>query len=157
MTNQYSTPNSDVYNAQQQEDRNYLGFWARLVASLLDNIWMGIVLLILLFVLGQIGVLTLSAESNSPPELLLQILVPFILVMMLWNRYASTPGKMIFKAKILDADTLEPVPTGRLFLRYIGYIISSLPLFLGFLWVAFDRKKQGFHDKIARTVVVRVN
>jgi uncharacterized RDD family membrane protein YckC len=39
--------------------------------------------------------------------------------------------------------------------RYVGYIISTIPLCLGFLWVGFDSKKQGWHDKIAGTVVVR--
>ena len=40
------------------------------------------------------------------------------------------------------------------FLRWIGYMLSSLPLNLGFLWVAFDARKQGFHDKLAGTVVI---
>ncbi len=39
-------------------------------------------------------------------------------------------------------------------LRYVGYILS-LPLFLGFIWVLFDPQKQGWHDKIASTVVIR--
>jgi hypothetical protein len=39
-------------------------------------------------------------------------------------------------------------------LRYIGYIISGLLLSLGFLWIVFDAKRQGWHDKIARTIVI---
>lgn len=156
MTNQYASPESDVLNPNVEESNyRYIGFWARVVASILDNIWMGVLILIVLLILAQFGLLEFSMESSSGLEILIQVLVPFSLIMFLWNRYASTPGKMIFKAKILDADTLEPVPPGRLFLRYIGYIVSTLPLMLGFLWVAFDKKKQGFHDKIARTVVVR--
>jgi len=42
-----------------------------------------------------------------------------------------------------------------LLLRYLGYYLSMLPLFLGFIWVGIDRRKQGFHDKIAGTVVIR--
>ncbi len=38
--------------------------------------------------------------------------------------------------------------------RYIGLIISCLVLFLGVIWVAFDARKQGWHDKIAGTFVV---
>ncbi|HLA48407.1 MAG TPA: RDD family protein, partial [Nitrospinota bacterium] len=41
------------------------------------------------------------------------------------------------------------------FIRYIGYIISEIPLFLGFLWIVFDKDKQGWHDKIAGTFVVK--
>lgn len=156
MTNQYEAPNAEVLNPNQNETNyHYIGFWARVLASILDNIWMGVFILILLVVLAQIGLLEFSLENSSGLEILIQVLVPFSLIMFLWNRYASTPGKMIFKAKILDADTFEPVPPGRLFLRYVGYIISTLPAMLGFIWIAFDGKKQGFHDKIARTVVVR--
>ncbi|PIP08224.1 MAG: hypothetical protein COX51_04865, partial [Syntrophobacteraceae bacterium CG23_combo_of_CG06-09_8_20_14_all_50_8] len=46
---------------------------------------------------------------------------------------------------------------GIAFLRWIGYFISALPLYIGFLWVAFDGKKQGWHDKLAGTVVILVN
>jgi len=42
-----------------------------------------------------------------------------------------------------------------LFVRYIGYFVSVIPFGLGFIWIAFDSKKQGFHDKLAGTVVVR--
>ena len=39
-------------------------------------------------------------------------------------------------------------------LRYLGYIVSIIPLFFGFIWILFSRKRQGWHDKIARTCVV---
>ena len=38
-------------------------------------------------------------------------------------------------------------------LRFLAYFVSALPLYLGFLWIALDRRKQGWHDKIARTIV----
>jgi uncharacterized RDD family membrane protein YckC len=41
-------------------------------------------------------------------------------------------------------------------LRYLGYIVSGAVFFLGFLWIAFDNHKQGFHDKIAETYVVKI-
>ena len=53
------------------------------------------------------------------------------------------------------ADTGEPPTTGKLLIRYLGYYVSTLALFLGFLWIAFDPRKQGWHDKMANTVVVR--
>jgi len=39
--------------------------------------------------------------------------------------------------------------------RYFGYFLASIPLGLGLLWVAFDKRKQGWHDKLAGTVVIR--
>jgi uncharacterized RDD family membrane protein YckC len=56
---------------------------------------------------------------------------------------------------IVDADTLGKPATGRLVLRYLGYYLSTIVLLLGFIWIAFDSRKQGLHDKIANTVVIR--
>jgi uncharacterized RDD family membrane protein YckC len=61
---------------------------------------------------------------------------------------------MAIGAKIIDAKTGKPPSTGSLVARYFGYIVSAMPLMLGFVWIAVDRRKQGFHDKIAGTVVV---
>ncbi len=157
MSEQYTAPQSEVLVSQREEEHyQYLGFWARVLASILDNIWISIVLIILLVVLGQIGLLNFSmTDTGGGLEITLQTLIPLLLVVGLWIKYASTPGKMAFGAKILDANTFEEVPPGRLFLRYIGYFVSLIPLGLGFLWVAFDSRKQGWHDKIAGTVVVK--
>ena len=48
----------------------------------------------------------------------------------------------------------DALSIGRALLRYFGYLVSALLLMLGFVWIAFDRRKQGFHDKIAGSVVV---
>lgn len=39
-------------------------------------------------------------------------------------------------------------------IRYFAYLVSILPLGLGFLWIIWDKRRQGFHDLIARTVVL---
>lgn len=153
MSNVYNTPDSNL--AQADTEYEYVGFWMRLAASILDNIWMGVVIFIVLAILAAAGLVTLSEDDYSAPSILVQVVLPAVLVIGLWARYASTPGKMVFKAKIVDANTFEPVSTGRLVLRYIGYFVSILTLFLGFIWVGIDARKQGFHDKIAGTVVVK--
>jgi len=63
---------------------------------------------------------------------------------------------MAISAKIVDAQTGEKASTGQLVGRYFGYYISGIPLGLGIIWVAFDKRKQGWHDKLAGTVVVRM-
>jgi uncharacterized RDD family membrane protein YckC len=68
----------------------------------------------------------------------------------------QTPGKILLKLQVVGT-TGKRLTYGIAFLRWIGSIISSLPLFLGFLWVAFDSRKQGWHDKIAGTVVELVD
>jgi uncharacterized RDD family membrane protein YckC len=67
----------------------------------------------------------------------------------------ATPGKMAITAKVVDAATGERASMAQLIMRYFAYFISSLPLGLGFIWVAFDKRKQGWHDKIAGTVVIK--
>ena len=80
---------------------------------------------------------------------ILQFIVLGIVVIPLWFYRSATPGKMLLNMKIVDADTLGKPSTYRLLLRYFGYI-----LFPGFLWIAVDRRKQGWHDKLANTVVI---
>jgi uncharacterized RDD family membrane protein YckC len=67
----------------------------------------------------------------------------------------ATPGKMAIGAKIVDAKTLGKPSTGQLIGRYFAYYLSSIVLLLGFIWVGFDARKQGWHDKLAGTLVVR--
>ena len=55
---------------------------------------------------------------------------------------------------------IRPVADGSItfgvaFLRLIGYLVSGAMFYLGFLWIAVDPRKQGWHDKIAGTVVIR--
>jgi uncharacterized RDD family membrane protein YckC len=77
-----------------------------------------------------------------------------IATILFWRYRGATPGKMAISAKIVDARTFGPPSTARLVVRYIAYIVSTVPLCLGFAWIGIDRRKQAFHDKIAGTVVV---
>jgi uncharacterized RDD family membrane protein YckC len=61
---------------------------------------------------------------------------------------------MLVKARIVTADGLRQPSTGRLIGRFLAYFVSIIPSFLGFLWIAFDKRKQGWHDKLAGTVVI---
>ena len=87
-------------------------------------------------------------------DFLLQVVVPAVAVILFWKYRGATPGKMAISAKIVDAQTGARPATGKLVLRYFAYLASTLPLLLGFVWIAIDRRKQGFHDKIAGTLVI---
>ncbi len=65
----------------------------------------------------------------------------------------STIGKLILRLKVVKKDGLD---IGYLdsFIRFVGYFISSIPVFLGFLWSCIDSNSQAWHDKIAGTVVI---
>ena len=71
-----------------------------------------------------------------------------------WHRWGATPGKIAFSAKIVDARSGGRPSLGRLAVRYLAYLASALPFCLGFAWIAVDRRKQAWHDKIAGTRVV---
>ena len=80
---------------------------------------------------------------------------PAVLVIVFWSIKQATPGKMIVGARIVDSKTGEPASIGQYIGRYLLYFVAFIPFGLGIVWVAFDRQKQGWHDKIAGTVVVR--
>jgi len=71
-----------------------------------------------------------------------------------WRYCGATPGKIALAVKIVDAATGQPPSTARLVVRFLAYFVSAAPLVLGFLWILVDRRKQGWHDKIARTIVI---
>jgi uncharacterized RDD family membrane protein YckC len=61
---------------------------------------------------------------------------------------------MIVRIKIVDAKTMREPRRGSLVGRYLVYFVSAIPLCLGFLWVAWGKRKREFHDKLAGTVVI---
>jgi uncharacterized RDD family membrane protein YckC len=66
----------------------------------------------------------------------------------------QTVGKKLLGIRVIDFATGGPIGYGRAFLRWLGRILSSIPLYLGYLWMLWDKEKQTWHDKIANCVVV---
>lgn len=85
----------------------------------------------------------------------LSILVNIAYFVFFWVWRGQTPGKMLLGIKVIREDGSK-VTVGVALLRYLGYIVSAAVLFIGFIWIAFDSRKQGFHDKMAETYVVRI-
>ncbi|MGQ0653614.1 MAG: RDD family protein [Betaproteobacteria bacterium] len=133
----------------------YVGFGDRLLAFVFDTLIFFIVSIPILIAIYGRDYLARSDEGFAGFwDFAIQAVVPAAAVILFWRRYGATPGKLAIYARIVDARTGEAPATGRLVARYFGYFISSLPLFLGFAWIAIDRRKQGWHDKIAGTLVV---
>ena len=87
-------------------------------------------------------------------DVVLKFIFPFMLAIWMWQKYMGTPAKCLFKMRIVDADTHQPITLSQAIGRYFSYIISMLPLFFGFFWVLFDTRKQAFHDILSNTVVI---
>ena len=139
------------------KDVEYVGFWARVGASLIDTALALVVIVPLL--LAIYGKAYFDVESSGliagPADLLISWVLPAIAVVLFWLHRQATPGKMAISARVVDAKTGSPLGVGQSIVRYLGYFVSTIPFGLGLLWVAFDPKKQGWHDKIAGSVVVR--
>ncbi|MBI3583237.1 MAG: RDD family protein [Nitrospinae bacterium] len=144
------------------------GFWRRLPAFIIDNIILQILTEIIITPLKLN--LDINETSFSSIEDIIQNLDTFIIYglsaiaiymtisCLYFTLFHGSTGQTIGK-KIMGVKVV-PVEDGMMtyrkaFVRYIGYGISEIPLFLGFLWIAFDKNKQGWHDKIAGTYVVK--
>ena len=133
----------------------YVGFWARVGASIIDSILMAIILVPIARIFGIGTDLEATLRLDSPANILINGVLPAIAVILFWIYRQATPGKMAIGAKIVDAKTGGKPSTGQMIGRYFAYYISTIVLLLGFIWVAFDPRKQGWHDKLAGTLVVR--
>ena len=133
----------------------YVGFWKRFVAFVIDTFIVVVVVVpLVLAIYGWDYGNRAGSVFAGFWDFVIQVVFPAVAIIVFWRYRGATPGKMAISAKIVDAETLAVPSTGRLVVRYFAYIVSTLPLFLGFAWIGIDRRKQGFHDKIAGTVVV---
>ena len=135
----------------------YTGFWMRVMASIIDSVIYLLVAIPLAWQLFGTEYFLAERESESALELFVSYGLPAIAIILFWVYRAATPGKMLIKAEIRDARTGARPSTVQCCGRYLGYFLAIFPLFLGLIWVAFDSRKQGWHDKIAGTVVVYTN
>ena len=133
----------------------YAGFWLRFVSALMDSV---IILLITTPIVNAIYGEQYWGSTQlivGPWDFIVTWIAPAIAVVWLWSWKQATPGKMAIKAIIVDDTTGNPPTMKQWIIRYLGYYLSLIPLGLGYLWVAWDPKKQGWHDKLAGTVVIR--
>ena len=145
----------DLSTSQQLQ---YAGFWIRTGASIVDTILLLLVTYPILFLIYGPSYLDLTYEGafiRGGADFMISYVLPAVVVIAFWVIKQATPGKMAVSCKILDARTGNPPSSGQCIIRYLGYIVAVLPLGLGILWVAVDSRKQGLHDKMAGTVVVR--
>ena len=135
----------------------YAGFWIRVGASIIDSILLMMITYPILYaVYGWVGLDYGDAmKTTGFVDILLTWILPVVAVIWFWTAKQATPGKMLLSLRVVDAKTGGSLSVGQGLVRYVGYFVSAIPFCLGLIWVAFDSKKQGWHDKIAGTVVVR--
>jgi uncharacterized RDD family membrane protein YckC len=151
-----------------QAPLEYAGFWIRFWAFIVDSILVAVIVEPIVASIYEnsqtltdpmsVDMANLILDSFKPQgalDVLFSWVLPAVAIVLFWVYRAATPGKMLLRARIVDAETGAPPSVGQCVGRYLGYYVSIFTLFLGFLWIAFDPRKQGFHDKLAGTVVVR--
>ena len=129
----------------------YVGFWRRLAAMAID-------LFLLLFVAVPLTVWYVGdgwTRTQGIAAFVVNWVAPGLLILAFWYFRGATPGKMAISARVVDAHTLSAPRLPQLIVRLVGYSVSFFACLLGFLWVARDPRKQGWHDKMANTVVIR--
>ena len=149
----------------------YAGFWIRLVARLIDGLILGIPFGIVFGVFAVAGGVFANNASTSSQDtqnaaaaafggvfLLLYLLALVVQVgywIYFWGSSGSTLGMRLLHLKIVDANTGGPIGYGRATARFLMSIVNTWACYIGWIWVAFDPRKQGRHDKVANSVVLQ--
>ena len=139
------------------DDFEYVGFWVRVGASLIDTVLVLVVLTPLLLAIYGRAYFdnALSGVSSGSLDGLFNYVLPAVVVILFWLTKQATPGKMVFRARVVDARSGETLGVAQSIGRYLGYFVAIIPFCLGLIWVGLDARKQGWHDKLAGTVVIR--
>jgi uncharacterized RDD family membrane protein YckC len=138
----------------------YAGFISRLIAFSID---IAIIVVVLIFAgwllnamstIFQLGIL----ESIST---FFQIWVTSLIVLLFsagyyiffWTLIGKTPGKILLGLRVVSRSG-RPVTFWQALRRYVGYFLSAIALYIGYIWILLDNRRQGWHDKLADTFVV---
>src|SRR4051794_31631881 len=125
------------------------GWWTRFLAILIDSIGIGIIAGI---VSGLMGGSAVGSSQSQGIQLLLQAAY----FTYFWSEAGKgqTLGNRALNIRVVKTDGSYLDYVGA-FLRFVGFVIACAVLLLGVIWAAFDAQKQGWHDKIAGTYVVK--
>ncbi len=148
----------------------YAGFWIRVAARLIDGLILGVPFSILFGLFAAVaGVFASNANSSNQNAqgaaavvfggafLLLYLFAVAVSVgywIYFWGTTGETLGMRLLRLRIVDANTGGPIGYGRAVIRLLMTIVNTWACYIGWIWVAFDPRKQGWHDKVANTVVI---
>jgi uncharacterized RDD family membrane protein YckC len=153
-------------NQEIQKTIQVVGIGRRFAALFIDYLILTLVVNVILFlIIAPIfnpfqNISVPPTEIDQSTIILFNLVMNFIALLIVgiyfvsfWATKGQTLGKMALGIKVVTTNGL-PVSFGRAILRFIGYIVGSIIIWLGFIWAGFDGKRQGWHDKMANTYVV---
>ena len=124
----------------------YMGFWIRLAAWLIDAVLLSIVNFLVGFALGL---------GDNPFGFMVNLAITWTYHVAFVATKGQTIGKMLLGIQVVNAQGNIPGIGAVLLREIVGKFLSTIALGLGYLWVAWDKEKRGWHDHIAGTYVVR--
>jgi|LGOV01.1.fsa_nt_gb predicted Zn finger-like uncharacterized protein len=140
--------------------QQYAGFWLRVVASLLDSVVVFILQVVCGFVLGVSGAFVGGLGNGDGTMAVLLGLFTTVLGLAYYVIFTGscgqTLGKMALRIKVIRKDGGDLGYGGAALRETVGKFVSGIILGIGYLMVAFDERKQGLHDKIAGSYVVKL-
>ena len=126
------------------------GFWIRFVAIFIDGILLGIVA----------SIINVAFNGSVSLRTGLQTLLGLLYFTYFWSNSSPWPGQTLgskaLGIRVIKTDGSDLSITQAL-VRYVGFVVSEICLLIGLIWAAFDKNKQGWHDKIAGTYVVKAS
>ena len=144
---------------------NYASFWIRLAAAFIDGFIVSVALIVVFIVIGLIAGAAAAATGSSvatttttPTEVLADVIYLLLYAgyfVYFWGM-GQTPAMRWFGIYVADITTGGPIGFGRALTRFLGYMLSYLACYIGLIWALFDPRRQGWHDKLANTVVIRL-
>jgi uncharacterized RDD family membrane protein YckC len=140
----------------------YAGNGARFIAYLVDALIMGAIISVVFVVLTVIGLAEASNDNSAIAGLTVAIgfvgafLVYLTYLPWFWGHGGQTPGMKVLRVRVVREVDGGPLGVGQAYIRLVGFWVSSAVFYLGFIWILFDGRRQGWHDKIAGTVVIAV-
>ena len=134
----------------------YAGFWSRLVAFVIDGIVLNIAYIVLGFIVGfTYGLLFETEEGAEVLGWIISILTSWLYYALMESSSAqATLGKMALGVRVTNLDG-KRISFGKATVRYLGRFLSAITLGIGYLMIVFTEKKQGLHDMIAGTLVLK--
>lgn len=137
----------------------YASFWERAVAFTIDFFLFCVLSFLVSGLVGVIASALLGDALHTSVATILALLVmivsafvTFVIPLRLWK--GQTLGKRLLGIVVVN-ESGRDISWGQSFARLFLYIVSYLPVFLGFLWCIWDSRKRCFHDMIAHTLVVK--
>ncbi len=146
----------DIFKKLNSEGLRLGALYKRVIAFFIDE-----VIISILFYIIYANSFNRATTSAMLIELINMLFLQVILLKVIYHTffvwmYGATPGKMLLKIKIISIDGFDKPNLMSSFIRATVRIISEMFFYIGFLWAFFDRLRQAWHDKAAKTMVVDV-